>query len=206
MTLPDLTRAKSSNNVAGPPIPAGLGLREAAREVTGHWWLWLVAGVAWSVISLVVLQFDAASVTTVGVLAGLMFLLAAVQNFTLMALPGAARWVSALFGGLFVVAAVICFADPQGTFAGLADMLGFLFLLVGVWWMVRAFLEQHLNPLWWTGLIAGILMTILSFWTAGRFFIDKAYLLLVFAGVWALMEGVTAITRAFALRRLHETV
>jgi uncharacterized membrane protein HdeD (DUF308 family) len=180
--------------------------QSGVRDVTGHWWLWLVAGVAWIAIALVILQFDADSVTTVGVLVGLMFTLAAVQNFTLTALPGATRWVSALFGALFAVSAVICFADPAGTFAALADILGFLFGLVGVWWMVRAFLEQPVHPLWWTGLISGILMTVLAFWTAGQFFVEKAYLLLVFAGIWALMQGVGDITRAFAVRRLHETV
>ena len=176
----------------------------SVREITGQWWMWLVAGIAWGVLSLVILQFDAASVTTVGVLVGAMFTLAAVQNFTLTALPGATGWVSALFGGLFAVSAVVCFADPSGTFAGMADMLGFLFLLVGVWWMVRAFLEQPVHPLWWVGLIAGILMTVLAFWTAGQFFVEKAYLLLVLAGIWALMEGVNDITRAFALRRLRD--
>jgi uncharacterized membrane protein HdeD (DUF308 family) len=105
---------------------------------------------------------------------------------------------------LFLVSGVICFISPEGTFVALADTLGFLFLLVGVWWMFRAFLERPLNPLWWLGLISGILMTFLAFWTAGQFFIEKAYILLVFAGIWALMEGVTDITRAFAVRRLRE--
>ena len=43
-------------------------MREPAREITGLWWLWLLAGIAWGVIALVILQFDAASITTVGVL------------------------------------------------------------------------------------------------------------------------------------------
>ena len=67
-------------------------------------------------------------------------------------------------------------------------MLGFLFLLLGIWWMVRAFLERPLNPLWWLGLISGVLMTCMAFWTAGQFFFEKAYILLVFAGIWALMR------------------
>ena len=95
----------------------------------------------------------------------------------------------ALFSVLFLVSAVICFVDPVNTFAGLADMLGFLFLIVGIWWMVRAFLERAVNPLWWLELISGILMTGIAFWTAGQFFVEKAYILLVFAGIWALMEG-----------------
>jgi uncharacterized membrane protein HdeD (DUF308 family) len=183
------------------------GLRDATREITGYWWLELVAGIAWVVVSLVILQFDSASVTTVGVLVGLMFTLSAAQNFALArAARGATGWVSAIFGGLFVVAAVICFIEPQDTFAALADSLGFLFLIVGVWWMTRAFLERAVNPLWWLGLISGILMSIMAFWTSGQFFIHRAYLLLVFAGIWALMQGITDIVRAFATRRLHEAV
>ena len=180
------------------------GLRDTARTITGYWWVQLVTGIAWIVVSLVILQFDTASVTTVGVLVGLMFTFSAAQNFALAVLPGTMRWVSATFGVLFVAAAIICFIDPEGTFSALADILGFLFLLVGVWWMIRAFLERVVNPLWWLGLISGVLMTSMAFWTAGQFFIEKAYVLLVFAGIWALMQGVTDITRAFTARRVHE--
>ena len=34
-------------------------------------------------------------------------------------------------------------------------------------------------------------------------FIKKSYILLVFAGVWALMHGVTDIVRAFQIRSLR---
>ena len=104
----------------------------------------------------------------------------------------------------FLIAAVICFISPENTLVALADTLGFLFLLVGLWWMVRAFLERAINPLWWLGLISGILMTILAFWTGGQFFIEKAYVLLVFAGIWALMASVTDIVRGFVLLRAHQ--
>ena len=130
-----------------------------------------------------------------------MFLLAGVQNVALATLPVEHRWVPALFSVLFLVSAVICFIDPVNTFAGLADMLGFLFLLVGVWWMVQSFLERPVNPLWWLGLISGILMTGMAFWTAGQLFATKAYTLLVFAGIWALMQGTIDIVRAFEVRR-----
>jgi uncharacterized membrane protein HdeD (DUF308 family) len=196
---------------ATPPYatpPTAPGLRGAAREVTGYWWMWLLAGIAWIVISLVILQFNNASVTTVGILVGLMFTFASVENFALLYMPetGGTRWVPAIFGGLFLVAAVICFVNPQGTFATLADILGFLFVLVGFWWMIQAFMEKDFNSLWWLGLVGGILMTIVGFWAAGQFFIEKAYILLVFAGIWALIEGINDIVRAFAVRQLHEEV
>ena len=185
-------------------VPAVRSLRDGARSLTGYWWVLLVAGIAWVAVSLVVLQFDHASVTTVGVLVGFMFLGAGIENIALATLDVPMRWVWALFGAAFLVSAVVSFAYPTDTFAGLADVLGFLLLLVGVWWMVRAFLERPVNPLWWSGLISGILMTTLAFWTSGQFFIHKAYLLLVFAGIWALMQGVTSIIRAFEVRALRE--
>jgi uncharacterized membrane protein HdeD (DUF308 family) len=183
------------------------GLRDTTREITGYWWMPLVGGIAWLVISLVILQFDDASITTIGVLVGLLFTGTAAQNFSMAAAAsGATRWLSAIFGVLFVFAAVTCFVEPEGTFAALADSLGFFFGIVGIWWMVRAFIERFVNPLWWLGLISGILMTIMAFWTSGQFYMQKAYILLVFAGIWALMQGINDITRALATHRLHESV
>ena len=89
------------------------GASRKVREITGYWWVWLVAGIAWLIVSLVILQFDDASVTTVGVLVGLMFLFASVQNFLLTAVAESLRWLWALFGVLFVVAAVVCFVNPR---------------------------------------------------------------------------------------------
>jgi hypothetical protein len=189
--------------VAPPSIPA---LRDSVRAAAGYWWVLLVAGIAWVTVALVILQFDQASVTTVGILVGLMFMTLGVENIALSTLDVPARWAWALFGGLFLVSAIVCFANPEDTFAGLADILGFLFLTVGVWWMIRAFLERAINPLWWLGLISGILMTALAFWTSGQFFIHKAYVLLVFAGIWALIHGITNIVRAFQIRAVRDAL
>jgi uncharacterized membrane protein HdeD (DUF308 family) len=183
----------------------GIGsLRETARKATSYWWVWLTAGIVWMAVALIILQFNHASVTTVGILVGVLFVAVGVENLWLASFDVPARWVWGLVGVVFLISAVACFASPSDTFAGLADMLGFLFLIVGVWWMVRAFLERPINPAWWLGLISGILMTVMAFWTSGQFYIHKAYVLLVFAGIWALMQGVTNVVRAFQVRELHE--
>jgi uncharacterized membrane protein HdeD (DUF308 family) len=103
-----------------------------------------------------------------------------------------------------VIAGIIAFISPENTFAAIADILGFLFLIVGLFWIIQAFMERTENDVWWLGLTAGILMVILAFWTSGQFFIDKQYTLLVFAGIWALMSGVTDIVRAFQIRKLRD--
>ena len=176
--------------------------REAISALSRFWWLWLIFGIAWIVVSVVILQFDQASINTVGVLIGLMFLAASLQQFTLAGLADRLKWLFALFGVLFLIAAVVSFISPENTFAAIADILGFLFLIVGIFWIVEAFAAKEINPLWWMGLIAGILMVALAFYTGGQFFIQKQYVLLVFAGIWALMNGVTALVRAFAIRSL----
>jgi uncharacterized membrane protein HdeD (DUF308 family) len=125
------------------------------------------------------------------------------QQLVLAVVGAPLRWLWALFGVLFLACSVVAFINPEETFAGLADILGFLFLTVGVWWTIRAFVEKGQNAAWWLGLVSGVLMIILAFWTSGQFFIEKAYTLLVFAGVWALMQGVGDIARAFAVRSLR---
>jgi uncharacterized membrane protein HdeD (DUF308 family) len=181
------------------------GMPNPFREFARLWWLWLVFGVLWIIVALVILQFDQASITTVGVLIGLMFLAAGAQNFAVGALTsGATRWILWIFAVLFVIAGVISLIEPENTFAGVADILGFLFLLVGVFWVIEAFTERAINDLWWFGLIAGIAMIIVAFWTSGQFFIHKQYLLLVFAGIWALFHGVGDIIKAFQIRSLRD--
>jgi uncharacterized membrane protein HdeD (DUF308 family) len=179
----------------------------ALREWTRFWWLWLLAGILWIVAALVVLQFDQASITTVGVLIGIMFLVSGVQQFVVGALVRTGwKWLFYAFGVLFVAAGVVSLIRPENTFAGVADILGFLFLLVGTFWIIEAFAERDFNELWWLGLISGMLMVILAFWTGGQFFIAKVYTLLIFAGIWALMHGITDIIRAFEIRALKETI
>jgi uncharacterized membrane protein HdeD (DUF308 family) len=180
--------------------------REAIRGLSKLWWLWLVFGIAWTIAGLVILQFNDASVTTVGWIIGIMFVVTGLQQFAIASLVDRHGWLWGLFGVLFLIAGVISMISPENTFAALADILGFLFLIVGVFWVIQAFMFREANDLWWLNLLAGILMIILAFWTGGQFFIEKAYVLLAFAGIWSLMQGVIDIVRAFQIRKLGELV
>ena len=68
-------------------------------------------------------------------------------------------------------AGVVALIEPVKTFADFAEILGFVFMLIGVMWVVRAFYERVVNDLWWLTLTSGILMTVMAFWVSGQFFL-----------------------------------
>jgi len=177
----------------------------ALGKMSSLWWVWLVTGIAWVLISLVILQFDEQSVNTIGILIGCMFLLTAAQQFVFAMLSsGGLRVFWLLFGVLFLIGGVVAIVNPEDTFTAVADILGFLFLLVGVFWLLEALATKGANPLWWLGLISGALMIMLAFWSSAQTFTAKAYMLLVFAGIWALLHGITDIIKSFMVRSLDD--
>ena len=199
-TMQTVPAAERRNGPQASPFPTTDPL---GQFISRYWGVELAVGVLWLVVAAVVLKFNHASVVTVGVLTGILLLLFAAAQFVLAAAAPAARWVWAIFGVLLTGAGIVALIDPVKTFAGFADILGFVFLGIGVLWMVQAFAERLLNPYWWLTLIASFLMVVLAFWVSGQFFLQRASTLLVFVGIWALMKGVTDVVRALQIRSLR---
>jgi uncharacterized membrane protein HdeD (DUF308 family) len=193
----DTARPSMRTSEATAPAEA----RQVATELAKWWWAWLVVGILWIIASIVILQFRDASVTIVGVIVGILFLAAGLQEFAVAALSGGWRWLWIVFGVLFVIGGIYALFNPIQTFVALADTLGFLFALVGIFWIIEAFLTMSTNPIWWLGLISGFLMVGLGFWAGGQFLTTKAYTLLIFAGIWALFHGISDIIKAFAIKQ-----
>ena len=91
--LSDLKQAvRGLNRAPGGQSPVG-ALRGALERVTSFWWVELLVGVMWVILATVVLKFNHASVTTVGILTGIMFLVFAAQQFILAAIDRRGRWI-----------------------------------------------------------------------------------------------------------------
>src|SRR2546421_7193485 len=88
----------------------------ALWRMAGPWWLFLVTGIAWLIIAVMVLRFTPASVNTVGVLMGVLFLLGAFNEFLIASIRRTWRWAHAVMGVLFVVGAIWAFARPFNAF------------------------------------------------------------------------------------------
>ena len=83
-----------------------------------------------------------------GILTGLMFLDSPPKSSS--SPPSTVtRDGSVIFGVLLAAAGIVALIHPSSAFAGFADILGFVFALIGVMWMVQACAERPINSLWW---------------------------------------------------------
>ncbi|HEU4865623.1 MAG TPA: DUF308 domain-containing protein [Actinomycetota bacterium] len=172
-------------------------VRLADSSVTSSWWLFLIAGLAWLVISVVVLAFNVTSVATVGVLLGAVFLVAGVDEFLISSRGSSWAWAHILLGILFVLGAIWSFASPIESFRALASVFGILLIFGGTLDIVQSAESRIINPLWGLGVAAGILEILLGFWASQQFFPARAALLLVWVGFFALFRGISEIVLAF---------
>ena len=187
------------------PTAAPLG-NQLRTETTRSSWLWLIAGALWILISLIILQFDAESAATVGVIAGAMFVAAGVEYFFVAPVAAGMRWLWYVFGGLLVAGGVVALFYPTRTFFAMANILGFMFVIIGVMWIVEAFLARDYADLWWLNLVAGLLMLVLGFWLSGQFLITQAAALITFAGIWAMTRGFLDIATFFTMRSVADAI
>jgi uncharacterized membrane protein HdeD (DUF308 family) len=172
----------------------------ALWRMAGPWWLFLVTGIAWLIISVMVLRFTPASINTVGILLGVLFLLAGFNEFMVGSVVQSWRWAHILLGILFIVGAIWAFARPFNAFWSLASVLGLLLIFKGTLDLVAAVVTRDVNPSWWLGLVTGILELILGFWASQQAFPARGALLLLWVGFFALFRGISEIVISFEVR------
>jgi len=174
------------------------------REATGfakNWWLFLITGLAWLLIAMIVFQFDRMSVATVGILIGFMFLGAAINEFLASAtFSGGWKWVHVALGVLFILGALWGFFRPIDTVTALASVLGLLLVLMGTMAVVAALLSRDTNPVWGLGLAVGLLEILLAAWVSQSFYPARVSLILFWVGFMAIFKGIGEIVMAFELR------
>src|SRR6516225_12320936 len=102
----------SANPDAAEGRSASLGRRADAAlwRMAGPWWLFLITGIAWLIISVMVLRFNPASINTVGILMGVLFLLAGFNEFMIASVGHHWRWAHILLGSCFLSGGILAFA------------------------------------------------------------------------------------------------
>ena len=174
--------------------------RQVSEQMTRWWWLWLVTGTLWIIASLILLQFQFVSLVTLDVLIGVLFLIAGIEEVFMASLAQSWKWLRIVFGVLLLMGGVFALVNPIHSLVVVADLLAFLFVLVGISWTIDAFARRGEDDLWFLGVLAGILLVMLGFWTGGHFIANRTSLLLLFVAIWMLSHGVNDLIDAFRIR------
>jgi uncharacterized membrane protein HdeD (DUF308 family) len=172
---------------------------EFVAAIRRVWWIPLILGIVWTAFSLVVFRFDIHSVNAVGILAGIVFLVAGVEELlTVGTIRGGWRWFHALIGVILFAGGILSFIHPGNTFLGLAKIVGWLLLAKGLFDVIVALANRHLE-LWWIRMVIGLIELGLAFIVSASLE-RRAVFLLLFVGATALMRGIALLVVAFQLR------
>jgi uncharacterized membrane protein HdeD (DUF308 family) len=165
------------------------------------WWLLLVTGAAWIVLSIVILRFDYTTVAAVAVLFGAYCLVAAVNEIMVGAMSSSTGWRIAhvLLAVLLVVVGVVSFINLGATFVTLAAIISFYFIFRGCFDIAMAFASSAVSG-WWVLLISGLIELGLGFWAAGSWNVSVV-VLVAWVAAGALVHGIGEIALAFSIHQ-----
>ena len=179
--------------------------RMIVREGARYWWVFLLTGIAWLLIAWLVLRMDITSIAAVGVLLGVVFLAASVNEVGLGSLmSGGWKILHYVMALIFFIGGLWSLVRPVDSFFALASVLGLILIFYGTFEIARAFSSRGVNPYWWIGLVTGILLLLLAFWISGSDRVyalaQRTYLILFWVGFFALFKGITQVVNAFGIR------
>jgi uncharacterized membrane protein HdeD (DUF308 family) len=179
----------------------------AAERTLGRslppWWLFLVMGIGWMLVALILLRFDYTTVSAISVLFG--FVALAAGALELVGVFMADGWWKLLNAGLafvFIVTGIVAFVHPGNTFKALAAVFSFFLIFSGAFDIIVSISARHEIEVWWLQLIGGIITLVLGFWAAG-YYGRSAVLLIAWIAGWAIIRGVRDIVMAFRVRGLQ---
>jgi uncharacterized membrane protein HdeD (DUF308 family) len=172
-------------------------------RVLPPWWLFLLTGVAWTVVALILLRFDYTSVNAIAILFGVVALAAGLLEIGVTMI--AHGWWKLLYGVLavvFIASGVVSFIHPGDTFKALAAVISFFLVFAGTFDIISSISMRREIEVWWLQLIGGIIELALGFWAAG-YYGRSAVLLVAWVAAFTLIRGVRDIVLAFRIRELQ---
>jgi uncharacterized membrane protein HdeD (DUF308 family) len=179
----------------------------AAQRAIGRalppWWVFLITGIAWMLVGLILLRFDYTSVSAISILFGFVAIAAGVVEIGMLFIsPGWWKLLNGLLAIAFIVAGVVAFIHPGNTFAALAAVFSFFLIFAGTFDIVWSIASRREIDVWWLQLIGGIIELALGFWAAG-YYGRSAVLLVAWVAAFAIIRGVRDIVFSFRVHALQ---
>ena len=167
------------------------------------WWLFLITGIGWSLVGLIVLRFDYTSVSAIAILFGFIAVAAGIIEIGVtMLAQGWWKLLYALLAVVFIATGIVSFIHPGDTFVALAAVISFFLVFAGTFDIIVSISTRREMEVWWLQLIGGIIELALGFWAAG-YYGRSAILLIAWVAAFTLIRGVRDIVLAFRIRELQ---
>ena len=116
--------------------------------------MFLLTGIGWLILAWIALRFAPASIPTVGVLLGVYFLVATINEFFIASVMPSWRWLHIVMGIIFAFGAGWSFARPYSAFWALASILGLLLIFQGTFYIITSVSTRDVNSTgglaWWS--------------------------------------------------------
>jgi uncharacterized membrane protein HdeD (DUF308 family) len=178
-------------------------VERAVGRALPPWWLFLVTGIGWAIVGLILLRFDYSSVHAISLLFGFVMIAAGVMELVMVFLaPGWWKLLNGVLALAFLVAGIVAFVHPGNTFVALAAVFSFFLIFAGTFDIIMSIAARHETDVWWLQLIGGIIQLLLGFWAAGDYG-HSTVLLIAWVCAFALIRGVRDIVYAFRVRELQ---
>ncbi len=169
-----------------------------STQLEKMWGWYLAGGIIAMIFGFFVISYRHASVYAVIYLASGFFI--AVGLFEIVAGIRAARqrWPLLIFGVIWVGAGVVGFVWPHITIFIVAVLVGWAFLVLGIFDIINS-IRYHYLPYWWAYLIRGIIAVALGFLCI-RHPGAPLTALVVLIGIGAILFGAVELIGAFSAR------
>jgi uncharacterized membrane protein HdeD (DUF308 family) len=179
------------------------------RDLTDHWWVWLVRGILAIILAVLAFAQPGATLEAFTLLLGAYFVIDGVISFVhgLGQQPeGQSRWPLLIWGVVAILAGVSIFARPLvASVLALTLVVGFWAIVIGVMEIVAGIrLREEIDSEWWlilagtASIVFGVLIWINPL--AGA--LSIAYLI----GIWALLVGVCDLILGLRIKGLQNRV
>jgi uncharacterized membrane protein HdeD (DUF308 family) len=175
----------------------------AVGRVLPPWWLFLITGIGWAIVGLIVLRFNYTSVHAISLLFGFVAIAAGVMEVVMtFVVPGWWKLLNGVLALAFIAAGVVALIHPGNTFVALAAVFSFFLVFAGMFDIIMSIASRHEVDVWWLQLIGGIILLFLGIWAAGDYG-RSAVVLIAWVAAFALIRGVRDIVYAFRIRELQ---
>ncbi len=169
-----------------------------SEQLEKLWGWYLVWGIISMIFGFFVISYRHASVYAIIYLASGFFILGGLFEIIGALRMARQRWLHLVFGVIWVGAGIVGFVWPHITIFIVAVLVGWGFLVLGIFDIVDS-IRNHFLPYWWAYLIRGIIAVALGFLCI-RHPGAPLTALVVLIGIMAIVFGAVEIIGSFSAR------